>query len=86
MRQAIRLIFMLPPESATSVQMHVDPQNRPTSSRRRKGDAWREVYHRQSKDVVMDLWELQAAKAANSGGRKGARKKTPRYPDPTRKK
>lgn len=76
---------MLPPESATKAQMSVDPRNRPTSSRRRKGNPWVDVYHRQAKDVAMDLWELQAAKAAASG-KKGAKKKAPRYPDPTRKK
>ena len=76
---------MLPPESATKAQMSTDPRNRPTSSRKRKEDAWSEVYHRHPKDVLMDLWELEATKAANSG-KKGARKKTPRYPDPTRKK
>lgn len=59
--------------------MSVDPRNRPTSSRRRKGSPWVDVYHRQAKDVAMDLWELQAAKAAASG-KKGAKKKAPRYP------
>lgn len=76
-------MLMLPPESATKTQMAVDPRNRPTTSRRRKDDAWSDAYHRQSKDVGMDLWELQAAKAAS--GAKG-RKRAPRYPDPTRKK
>lgn len=81
-RQAIRLTLMLPPESATHAQMVVDPRNRATSSRRRKSDAWREVYTRSVKDVLMDMWEMEAAKAASS--KKGGGNKRPRYPDPTR--
>lgn len=82
-RQAIRLILMLPPESATHAQMVVDPRNRVTSSRQKKSEAWREVYTRSVKDVLMDMWEIEAAKAA--GGKKGGGSKRPRYPDPTRK-
>lgn len=70
---------MLPPESASKTQRRLDPRNRPTTSRRHKGDAWVDAYHRQSKDVLMDLWEQKA----NQGGKKSA--KRIHHPDPTRK-
>lgn len=38
-----------------------------------------DAYHRQSKDVLMDLWEQKA----NQGGKKSA--KRIHHPDPTRK-
>lgn len=83
-RQAIRLILMLPPESAFRARASVDPRNRPTSSREKKSEAWRQVYYQTSTEVLMDLWEIEAAKAA--GGKKGGGNKRPRYPSPTRKK
>lgn len=70
---------MLPPESATVTQRRLDPQNRPTTSRRRKQDRWIDAYHRQAKDVLMDLWEQKA----NEGGKKASRRI--QHPDPTRK-
>lgn len=77
--QAMRLVDMLPANSATRAQMVTAPRTGGSSSR--KAPAWREVYDRQVKDVLMDLWELTAQ--INSGKKK-ARRVT--YPDPTRKR
>lgn len=80
-RQAIRLIDLLPPESATRAQMATDA----TITRKgggKKAPLWRQVYDRQAKDVLMDLWELTVD--VNSDGK--SRRRKAKHPDPTRKR
>ena len=72
--QALRLVNMLPADSATVAQMAVSKRQ----GRKVKPEPWRVLYGQRPEPVLRDLWDLIAAVNTPKG------KKAPKYPDPLR--